>query len=135
MTQRQARPFEGTDRFTVLQLLGRGGMGAVYAARDRQRGHVVALKTLGRFDARALARFKNEFRTLHDVDHPNLVSLYELFEHEGEWFFTMELLEGRTSSPTCAPPRASTRPGCARRWPSSPRGSMPCTGPASSTGT
>ena len=55
----------------------------------------MALKTLGRFDARALVRFKHEFRALHDVDHPNLVSLYELHEADGEPFFTMELLDGQ----------------------------------------
>jgi len=69
-------------------------MGAVYEAFDREREETVALKTLTRFDAESVLRFKNEFRTLHDFDHPNLVSLYELFEEDGEWFFTMELVDG-----------------------------------------
>ncbi len=69
-------------------------MGVVYEALDRERNQLVALKTLRWFDARALLRFKNEFRALHDIDHPNLISLYELCEEDGECFFTMELVRG-----------------------------------------
>ncbi len=69
-------------------------MGVVYAARDTVRDMVVALKTLRRFDGEQLYHFKNEFRSHADLHHANLCTLYELFETEGRWFFTMELVEG-----------------------------------------
>ncbi|MBU1241075.1 protein kinase, partial [Myxococcota bacterium] len=71
-----------------------GGMGVVYAARDRQLDSIVALKTLREENPDALMRLKKEFRALQDLRHPNLISLGELFEKQGEWFFTMELVEG-----------------------------------------
>jgi serine/threonine protein kinase len=85
-------------RFEIVRCLGEGGMGVVYEAIDREQGARVALKLLrtGRrgFTASALLRFKNEFRAIADLHHPNLVALGELFEVGGEWFFTMELVEG-----------------------------------------
>jgi eukaryotic-like serine/threonine-protein kinase len=78
-------------RFNVLETLGRGGMGVVYRARDRERGVDVALKQL-RGDS--VLQFKSEFRALRDLRHPNLVQLGELIESDGSWFFTMELVRG-----------------------------------------
>ncbi len=70
-------------------------MGVVYEAFDHQRRHAVALKTLPRFDAEALYRFKQEFRTLADLHNTNLVHLYELVASQnGSAFFTMELVHG-----------------------------------------
>jgi hypothetical protein len=82
------------DRFELLAPLGAGAMGDVYRARDRRRGQDVALKVLPELEATALLRFKNEFRALHDVEHPNLVRLHELHEDHGTWFFTMQLVDG-----------------------------------------
>ena len=84
-----------SDRFEIIDRLGSGGFGVVYAAFDRQTRAKVALKTLHRLKPDALLRFKREFRALREVQHENLVRLGELIEERGRWFFTMELIEGR----------------------------------------
>ncbi len=86
--------FPGTERFAVLGRIGAGGMGVVYEVQDGESGRRVALKTLANLDGQALLRFKNEFRALADLSHPNLVSLGELLEDRGAWFFTMEYVPG-----------------------------------------
>ena len=93
-TQAQTEEFTGTDRFLVIRRVGAGGMGVVYEVLDRERNTRVALKTLRTLKPDAILRFKNEFRALSDIQHPNLASLGELFEENGQWFFTMELVRG-----------------------------------------
>lgn len=85
---------KGGGRFHLRKQLGEGGFGVVFEALDTRRNAIVALKTLRRFDSAALFRFKQEFRSFADVDHPNVVSLHELFADGDEWFFTMELIAG-----------------------------------------
>jgi hypothetical protein len=80
--------------YELIREIGRGGMGVVYRAYDRKRGLHVALKTLPQFHPVALDRFKNEFRALSGLTHPNLVSLYELFTEGQQWFFAMEFIDG-----------------------------------------
>jgi serine/threonine protein kinase len=82
------------EGFDILSVLGSGGMGTVYRAFDRRNRHFVALKLINRAGASALLRFKREFRTLLDVAHRNLVTLYELICDGQNWFLTMELLDG-----------------------------------------
>ncbi len=80
-------------RYRMLHELGRGACGVVYRVRDEQVGRDVALKRLLKFTPRALQLFKQEFRSLADIAHPNIASLYDLHSEDGDWSFTMELLE------------------------------------------
>lgn len=93
MTQ-HSNDFLGTKRFRIRRRLGSGGMGVVYEAHDLETDKFVALKTLTRAEASHISRFKNEFRSLADVSHPNLVALYEFMADGQYWFFTMELVQG-----------------------------------------
>jgi len=86
--------FGGTERFEIRRRLGAGGMGVVYAAYDRERNAQVAIKTLRSLSPDRIARFKSEFRAVQGLSHPNLVAMGELLEAGGQWFFTMELVDG-----------------------------------------
>src|SRR5215813_3561957 len=90
----QTAPVLGGGRFEVRGTLGTGGAGVVYRAFDSQLQREVALKLLRQATGRDLYRFKKEFRALADIVHPNLVALHELHAVDGEWYFTMELVEG-----------------------------------------
>jgi serine/threonine protein kinase/tetratricopeptide (TPR) repeat protein len=81
-------------RFSLLRRLGEGGFGVVYEARDARFGDRVALKLLRHDHAKAIYRFKREFRSLADRVHPNLVRLYELAADADVLYFTMELVDG-----------------------------------------
>jgi len=94
-TKAEGADWGGTERFEVVRCIGRGGMGTVYEARDRERKQRVAIKTLLHFSPATLFMFKQEFRTLADVHHPNLVRLHELVAADGQQvFFSMELVRG-----------------------------------------
>ncbi len=86
--------FAGTQRFQVLACVGRGASGVVYEVHDRERDARLALKALHAPTAEAILLLKNEFRSVQDVRHRNLVELHELFEEKGQWFFTMEFVPG-----------------------------------------
>jgi eukaryotic-like serine/threonine-protein kinase len=83
------------DRYDVLRWIGEGGMGTVYLARDLKLDRRVALKLLLGGEPDALTRFKQEFRALANISHPNLIVLHELLCDEGTWLFTMDYVEGR----------------------------------------
>lgn len=87
------RPVQ-VGHYEVVGLIASGGMGKVYEAIDRDHDVSVALKTLVHVDVDRVMRFKNEFRYVADVCHPNLVSLYELSCYEGLWFIAMERVDG-----------------------------------------
>ncbi len=85
------------QRYEVLSLLGEGGMGAVYKARDVELGRMVALKVIRPDLARnraILDRFKQELILATQVTHRNVVRIYDLGEAEGIKFITMEYVEG-----------------------------------------
>ena len=86
-------------RYEILGLLGTGGMGEVYQARDLRLGREVAIKVLPQHlagDAEALGRFEWEAKILAALSHPNLRALYDLGQDAGVHFAIMELLEGET---------------------------------------
>ena len=88
------------EGFTVLAPLGRGGMGAVYRARQESLGRDVAVKVLDAAlggDPAERERFLNESRTVASLHHPNIVHVYAAGESGGRCWFAMELVTGRTA--------------------------------------
>ncbi len=105
MAEAGARPSPGADlapgsylgaRYRIRRFLGRGGMGAVYAADDEALGETVALKLLTLTTPRALERFRQEVRLARRVTHPNVARTYDLGHVDGFHFLTMEFVEGGT---------------------------------------
>src|SRR5262249_40554086 len=85
--------------FEVLGPLGAGGMGEVYRARDTRRGREVALKVLPESlaaDKGRLARFEQEARAASALNHPNIVSIFEIGREGETTFIAMELVDGKT---------------------------------------
>lgn len=88
-------------RYTVEEVLGTGGFARVYRARDTVLGRQVALKVLLPHlaeDPQVAARFQQEARALAALHHPNIVTLYDVCEHDGRPAFAMELIEGEPLS-------------------------------------
>ncbi len=88
---------EFSDRYEVLECLGRGGMGIIYKARQKQPERVVVLKVMlnGRFASEKYhARFEREVQAVARLKHPGIVSVYEFGEVNGQPYFTMEYVEG-----------------------------------------
>lgn len=100
------------SRFDVVRTLGSGGMGTVYAARDRATGGRLAVKALRQLDGDALLHFKQEFRVLWDLVHPHVVRVGELIEDGGRFYLTMQLVDGENLLDWVRPggPRRATSP-------------------------
>ncbi len=92
----ESREQHWSARFELVQELGRGAMGIVYEAFDREQDKRVALKTIRDPEPEKILRLKREFRALRDLRHRNLVQLGELIEENGRWLFTMELVQGNS---------------------------------------
>ena len=85
-------------RYEILQLIGRGGMGAVYKARDTELDRVVALKLIRpefAKDPQILRRFKQELILARQVTHKNVIRIFDLGQADGVKFITMDFVEGQ----------------------------------------
>ncbi|MBI3416194.1 MAG: serine/threonine-protein kinase [Verrucomicrobia bacterium] len=85
--------------FKILAPLGAGGMGEVYRAHDTRLGREVAIKVLPKefaADADRLRRFEQEAKTLATLNHPNIMTVFAVGQHEGAPYLVSELLEGQT---------------------------------------
>lgn len=92
-------PGESIGPYKILSLLGSGGMGEVYRARDYRLERDVAIKVLPEDVARnshAIVRFEREMKALAALSHPNIITIYDVGEQNGIYYAVMELLRGET---------------------------------------
>ncbi len=85
------------ERFEIIEVLGKGGMGKVYRVLDKELDEEVALKLISpeiAADKRIIERFKNELRLARKIGHRNVCRMYELMEMEGKPFISMEYVKG-----------------------------------------
>ena len=109
--------------YEIIGLLGAGGMGEVYRAMDTRLGREVALKVLPAAfasDPARMARFHREAETSAKLEHPNIVSIYQIGEHNANPYLVMPLIEGASLAERLADFVLTQKPGEAARAPSAP---------------
>jgi len=92
-------PFTIGGKYEVESILGRGGMGVVYLARQKPLGRKVAVKMILSWfteDAQFVERFKREAMVVAHLQHPNVVNIFDVIDHEGHWCIVLEYVEGHT---------------------------------------
>ena len=114
---------QNIGKYRVLDRIGRGGMGTVYRAIDETLHREVAIKVLNAElnDPAVAKRFRAEAVTVARLNHPGIATIYELFQHDGQWLMVMEFVRGETLEALVArkgPLAARRRPpsSACRRW-------------------
>ena len=100
--------YKKIGKYDVLDVIGRGGMGVIYKAVDPGIGRVVAIKMMTAFleNSELLQRFYREAQSAGKLQHPNIVTIYDLGAQDGNPYLVMEFLEGESLEKTIRTQRA-----------------------------